>query len=94
MNSSFQVHLTRSAEEDLIRLRDLMSKAVEEILILKQDPLKGHPLKGSLAGVRSLEFFLVGVAYRSLCGATAGQRLSGILGWNPRRFLRKGPTEG
>jgi len=65
MDSSFQVHLTRNAEKDLLRLRELMPKAVEQILTLKQDPLKGHPLKGSLAGVRSLEFSLVGVAYRA-----------------------------
>lgn len=56
----FEVRLTRNAEKDLLRLRDLTERPVKEILILKQTPLKGHLLKGSLRGVRALEFSLEG----------------------------------
>jgi hypothetical protein len=31
MNSCFEVRLTRAAEKDLLRLRDLMEKATKEI---------------------------------------------------------------
>jgi hypothetical protein len=36
-----------------------------ELLALKQEPLKGHPLHGSLRGTRALDFSLKGVAYRA-----------------------------
>lgn len=61
----FELHLTRNAQKDLIGLRGLAEKAASELQALKQDPYKGHPLKGSLRGVRSLEFSLKGVAYRA-----------------------------
>lgn len=63
--SAFEVRLTRNAEKDLLGLRDLTEKAVQEILALRENPYKGHPLKGSLRGVRALEFSLRGVAYRA-----------------------------
>ncbi|MGB4097212.1 MAG: type II toxin-antitoxin system RelE/ParE family toxin, partial [Acetomicrobium sp.] len=47
------------------KLRVLAGVAVREILALKQNPYLGHQLKGSLLGVRSLEFSLKGVAYRA-----------------------------
>ena len=62
---SFELHLTKSAEKDLTKLRVLAGVAVREILALKQNPYLGHQLKGSLLGVRSLEFSLKGVAYRA-----------------------------
>ncbi|MBC7106506.1 MAG: type II toxin-antitoxin system mRNA interferase toxin, RelE/StbE family [Firmicutes bacterium] len=65
MTGPFEVRLTRNAEKDLIRLRNLMERVVKEILTLKENPYKGHPLKGSLRGVRALEFSLEGVAYRA-----------------------------
>ncbi len=65
MSDLFELRLTESAEKDLNRLHGLAEEAVREILALKQNPYLGHQLKGSLAGVRSLEFSLKGVAYRA-----------------------------
>ncbi len=62
---NFELHLTKSAEKDLTKLRGLAEEAVREILALKQNPYLGHQLKGSLVGVRALEFSLKGVAYRA-----------------------------
>ncbi|KRT35096.1 hypothetical protein HMPREF1705_04759 [Acetomicrobium hydrogeniformans ATCC BAA-1850] len=39
-------------------LRGLAEEAVREILTLKQNPYLGNQLKGSLLGVRALEFSL------------------------------------
>ncbi|MGB9660623.1 MAG: type II toxin-antitoxin system RelE/ParE family toxin [Moorellaceae bacterium] len=65
MKTPFEVRLTRNAEKDLLRLQDLTQRATKEILALKENPYKGHPLKGSLRGARALEFSLKGVAYRA-----------------------------
>jgi len=65
MSDLFKLHLTRSAQKDLTKLRGLAEEAAKKIMALKQDPYLGHQLKGSLAGVRSLEFSLEGVAYRA-----------------------------
>ena len=65
MNALFELRLTESAEKDLSKMRGLAEEAVREILALKQNPYLGHRLKGSLLGVRSLEFSLKGVAYRA-----------------------------
>lgn len=65
MSSHFELRLTRNAEKDLLGLRELTEKATKELLVLKQDPYKGHLLKGSLRGARALEFSLKGVAYRA-----------------------------
>ena len=65
MNKPFEVQLTRNTEKDLFQMRDLTEMAVREVLKLKQEPYKGHPLKGSLRGARALEFSLKGVAYRA-----------------------------
>lgn len=63
----------RGTEKDLLGLRDLTEKAAQEILALTENPYKGHPLKGSLNGVRALEFSLKGVAYRAAyVGKTSG----------------------
>ena len=62
---NFELHLTKSAEKDLKKLRVLAEEAVREILALKQNPYLGHQLKGSLLGVRALESSLEGVAYRA-----------------------------
>jgi hypothetical protein len=51
MNSPLEVRLTRSAEKDLLGLRDLVvERAAKEILALRENPYKGHSLKGGLRG--------------------------------------------
>lgn len=65
MSINFEVHVTKNAEKDLLQLRGLKTAAIREILELKQNPFKGHPLEGSLKGVRALEFSLESVAYRA-----------------------------
>jgi mRNA-degrading endonuclease RelE of RelBE toxin-antitoxin system len=62
---SFELRLTKNAEKDLLGLRGLTERAVNELLTLKQDSYIGHLLKGSLRGARALEFSLKGVAYRA-----------------------------
>jgi hypothetical protein len=42
MSSHFEVRLTRNAEKDLLRLRDLTERATQEILALKEHLHKGH----------------------------------------------------
>lgn len=65
MSKCFEIRLTRKAKKDLIRLRDLTEKAMDEILELKKNPRKGHVLSGSLRGARALSFSLKGVSYRT-----------------------------
>jgi mRNA-degrading endonuclease RelE of RelBE toxin-antitoxin system len=62
---NFELHLTKSAEKGLTKLRGLAQEAVRGILGLKQNPYLGHQLMGSLLGVRALAFSLKGVAYRA-----------------------------
>lgn len=64
-NDRFDVQLTRQAEKDLRRLRPWTAKATQVLLTLEQDPYRGHLLKGSLRGVRSLKLSLPGGAYRA-----------------------------
>lgn len=52
----YEVRLTRAVVKDLKRLRahaDAIAKVVDQ---LRTNPAAGHPLRSSLAGVRSLEF--------------------------------------
>ena len=65
MSESFEVRLTKKAEKDLFQLRDLTEKATHEILALEENPFKGHALRGSLQGVRTLKFSLKRVTYRA-----------------------------
>ncbi|MGC8708620.1 MAG: hypothetical protein C0175_01600 [Caldisericum exile] len=65
MKNTFEIRLTRNAEKDLIALKDLINEALDELTVLKDDPYKGHALKGSIYGVRSLEFSMKGTAYRA-----------------------------
>ena len=60
VNEPFEVHLTSQAEKDLKDLRPWQRRVIQELLALEDDPVKGHVLRGSLAGVRSLEFSLPG----------------------------------
>lgn len=63
----FEVQLTPRAEKDLKGLRHDTPGVVRELAKLEEDPLRGHTLKGSLLGARSLEFTLRGGgAYRAV----------------------------
>jgi hypothetical protein len=70
----FEVRLTRQAEKDLVRLRSGTAQATGALLALEADPRRGHTLKGSLQGVRSLEFTLPGGAYRAAYVVLEAQR--------------------
>ena len=61
----FSVHLTRKAQKDLDDLRNFADRATNAILKLENEPQRGHELRGSLRGARSLEFSLAGGAYRA-----------------------------
>lgn len=90
MSSPFELRLTRNAEKDLLGLRGLTERATKEVLVLKQDPYKGHPLKGSLRGVRALEFSLEGVAYRAAYVVLEEERVCLVFMVSPHEgFCRK-----
>jgi hypothetical protein len=56
----FRVALTRTALKDLKSYRSDAAVVKARLDVLKSDPLAGHALTGSLAGVRSLSFSLRG----------------------------------
>ncbi|MBM2813050.1 MAG: cytotoxic translational repressor of toxin-antitoxin stability system [Chloroflexi bacterium] len=62
----FDVRLTRQAEKDIRDLRPWADRILRALQSLKQDPGRGHALRRSLAGVRSLEFSLPGGAHRAI----------------------------
>jgi mRNA-degrading endonuclease RelE of RelBE toxin-antitoxin system len=66
--SRYEVQLTRPAEKDLRDFRGRQGVVTAALLQLEDDPLRGHALKQSLRGARSLEFSLSGVstAYRAV----------------------------
>ncbi len=65
MSSRYTIRLTRNADKDLTRLRNLRAQAAAALLQLQENPQAGHILAGSLSGVRSLAFALQGRAYRA-----------------------------
>lgn len=65
MASSYSVYPTPQAEKDIDRLGRWSERATIAILSLEENPYRGHALKGSLRGVRSLEFSLPGGEYRA-----------------------------
>lgn len=64
-NDRYRLELTRQAAKDLKPLRSWEQRVREELLALETDPQKGRPLKGSLAGARSLEFSLPSGEHRA-----------------------------
>ncbi|MDD2999592.1 MAG: type II toxin-antitoxin system RelE/ParE family toxin [Candidatus Riflebacteria bacterium] len=60
MKPEVVVELTKAAERDLKALWKVSEEVVEHLKVLKTEPEKGHPLTGSLQGVRSLDFALKG----------------------------------
>jgi hypothetical protein len=61
----YGVQLTRKAEKDLDGYRGLTARVVDELLVLEEDPTRGHTLTGSLRGCRALEFSLPDGAHRA-----------------------------
>jgi len=61
----YRVELTRQAEKDLKDLRAYLPRVLKALAALETQPFKGHTLKGSMRGVRSLEFSLPGGAHRA-----------------------------
>jgi addiction module RelE/StbE family toxin len=59
-SSRFSVRLTVQAERDLKRLRPWTDQVTRLLLVLEEDPYRGHSLSGSLRDTRSLEFSLKG----------------------------------
>ncbi len=62
----YDVQLTRQAQKDLERLRPWTDRATQALLVLEGDPRRGHTLRDSLRGARSLEFSLPGGAHRAV----------------------------
>ena len=65
-SEQYEVRFTKQAEKDIADLRPWVDRVLKTLNALKQEPLKGHVLRGSLAGVRSLEFSLPGGAHRAV----------------------------
>jgi len=65
METCCDVLFTANAEKDLLNIKKFKEFALNKIMDLKQNPLKGHTLKGSLNGVRALKFSIKRVAYRA-----------------------------
>lgn len=56
----FDLHLTTAAQKDLDGLKTIRPVVVQELLALKEDPQKGHPLKQNLQGIQALDFTIKG----------------------------------
>jgi hypothetical protein len=65
---AFRVKLTRAALKDLKSYKGDAASVKARLDALKSDPMAGHALTGSLAGVRPLSFSLRGSGqHRALC---------------------------
>jgi len=74
-SEQYEVRFTKQAEKDIADLRPWVDRVLKTLNALKQEPLKGHLLRGSLAGVRSLEFSLPGGAHRAVYVVLEDQRV-------------------
>ncbi len=59
-NRRYAVQLTNAATKDLKKLRSHKDRIEEALGELETNPLAGHTLKGSLTGLRSLDFTVKG----------------------------------
>ena len=59
-NRRYAVHLTNAARKDLKKLRSHKDRIEEVLGDLETNPRAGHTLKGSLTGLRSLDFTVKG----------------------------------
>ncbi len=68
-NRRYRVELTAGAKKDLKKLRQHRKQIGEALGQLEEDPLTGHVLRGTLHGLRSLEFSVKGSgAFRAVYG--------------------------
>lgn len=68
-NRRYRVELTDGARKDLKRLRQHLQQIGDVLFQLEENPLKGHSLKGTLYGLRSLDFTVKGSgAFRAVYG--------------------------
>lgn len=66
MSDRYSVHLTKTVEADLNEFGPHRARVVQELLTLETKPYAGHTLKGSLRGLRALEFSLPGGECRAV----------------------------
>ena len=59
-NRRYAVQLTNAARKDLKKLRSHKDRILEALGELETNPYAGHTLKGSLTGLRSLDFTVKG----------------------------------
>ena len=59
-NRRYAVHLTNAARKDLKKLRSHKDRIGEALGELESHPRAGHTLRGTLLGLRSLEFTVRG----------------------------------
>ncbi len=68
-NRRYRVELTDGAKKDLKKLRQHREQIGEALGRLEENPLAGHTLRGTLYGLRSLEFTVKGSgAFRAVYG--------------------------
>lgn len=68
-NRRYRVELTDAAKKDFKKHRQHREQIGEAIGQLEENPLAGHTLKGTLYGLRSLEFTVSGSgAFRAVYG--------------------------
>ncbi len=85
----YEVELTSQASKDMTELRSYLLRVAAELLELRDHPRKGHPLAGTLRGVRSLEFSLPGGAYRAAYVVDDQRKLCSVFAVGPHENFYK-----